>query len=217
MNRTFSVIRRRAGIVDILTPRVNGVEGYRFKSGTNFDVGAFATIFTSPKVGFIDEPGVDRRVIEAQPTQGQVRMVFNPTTYGLTDSSQFWMQMWHVDGAGAETQVSASTLVLPDQTQFLSRGIGHIVLRGAAPDGASVADALQLDLPRLLTDWRILNEEMATDAYISFEPNGPEFLLLKNSSVPQFSSFLAQSGSIWVRGAGAPATLSISATVSNGR
>lgn len=216
MERTFSVIRRRPHIVDVLTPRVDGVAGYRFKAAANFD-GVFATIFTSTNVGFIDQPGVDRRVIETQPTEGQVRMVWNPTTFGLTDDAQFWLQLWHVDGAGVETQVSACTLVLPDQTQFLTRGIGHVLVRGSAPDGAAIANSLQLDLPRLLTDWRILNEDAATTAYIAFEPSGAEFALLPNANYPQFTSFTAQSGSIWIRGDGAPATLSISATVANGR
>jgi hypothetical protein len=214
MTRIFSVIRRRPGIVDVLTPRVAGVEGYRFKASANFD-GVFVTIFTAPKFGFLDTTGVDQRVIEAQPTDGQVRMVFNPTTYALTDGNQFWLELFHVDGAGVETQVSAPTLVLPDQTQFLSRGYGHIILHGDAPSAVTVAGSLQLDLPRILCDWRVLNEEGATSAYIAFEPGGPEFTLLPNSTTPQFSTFTARSASVWVRGGGAAATLSIEATVAN--
>lgn len=214
MNRVFSVIRRRPGILDCLTARVPAVEGYRFKASANFD-GVFATILTAPKFGFIDTVGVDQRVIEAQPTDGQVRIVFNPTTYGLTDANQFWLELFHVDGAGAETQVSAPTLVLPDQTQFLSRGYGHILLHGDAPSALSVAGSLQLDLPRIMTDWRILNEEGATPAFVAFEPGGPEFTLLPNSLTPQFATFTAKSGSVWVRGGGAAATLSIQATVAN--
>lgn len=214
MKRIFSVARRRPGIVDLFTPRTTGVEGYRLKASSNFD-GVFATILTAPKFGFLDTTGVDQRVIEAQPTNGQVRIVFNPTTYGLTDANQFWLELFHVDGAGVETQQSAPTLVLPDQTQFLTRGYGHIVLRGDAPNAATVAGSLQLDLPRLLCDWRILNEEGATTAFIAFEPGGPEFALPPNSTTPQFATFTAKSGSIWVRGSGAAATLSIQATASN--
>jgi len=216
MNRIFSVIRRRPGIVDVLTPRVNGVEGYRFKAATNFDA-VFGTIFTSPKFGFMDTVGVDQRKIEAQPTRDQVRMVFNPATYALTDTQHFWLKLFHVDGAGVETAVSAPTLVLPDDTQFLHRGIGHILIRGSAPSGATVASSLQLDLPRLLTDWRILNEESARDAYVAFEPGGPEFRLKQNSTLPQYLTFTGQSASILVRGDGGTATLSIQATVANGR
>ena len=105
MNRTFSVIRRRPRIVDMLTPRVDGVVGYRVKASTNFDV-APTTLFTSTNVGFLDTSGVDRRVIESQPTQGQVRMVWNPVTYGLTDEAPIWLTLWHVDAASVETQVS---------------------------------------------------------------------------------------------------------------
>ena len=214
MNRIFSVARRRPGIVDLFTPRVAGVEGYRLKAAANFD-GVFATILTAPKFGFLDDVGVDRRVIESQPTGGQVRIVFNPTTYALTDANPIWLTLYHVDAAMVETQVSAPTLVLPDQTQFLTRGYGHVILRGDAPNAATVAGSLQLDLPRLLCDWRILNEEAGTDAYVAFEPGGPEFLLKRNSIQPQFSTFTAKSGSVWVRGAGATAKLSIEATVAN--
>jgi hypothetical protein len=214
MNRTFSVNRRRSGIVDVLTPRVNGVAGYRFKAASNFDA-PFVTIFTSTNVGFVDTVGVDQRVIEAQATQGRVRMVFNPTTYGIDDTAHLWLTLWHVDGLGSETQMSAPTLVLPDLTQFLSRGQGHILLRGSAPAAVDVTGSLQLDMPRLMSDWRILNEDPATQAWIAFEPTGPEYVLKVPDTEPQFMSIKAASGSLWVRGDGGNPTLSIQATVAN--
>lgn len=213
MNRTLTVSRRRAGIVDTYVPKVYGVAGYRLKAATNFDA-AFATIFTSTNVGFVGD-GVDQRVLESQPVNGRVRMVWNPTDYSLDDTQPIWVKLYHVDGGGAETQVSACTLIVPDETQFLSRGAGHLMLRGTAPNAADVGGSLQLDLPRLQTDWRILNENSTTAAFVAFEPGGPENALLPNSYTPQLVSFKANSASVWVRGGGAPVILSIHATNSN--
>ena len=214
MNRTFSVIRRRPRIVDMLTPRVDGVVGYRVKASTNFDV-APTTLFTSTNVGFVDTDGVDQRVIESQPTQGQVRMVWNPTTFGLQDGNQLWLSLWHVDAANVETQVSAPTLMLPDQTQFLHRGAGHVLVRGFAPVAVSVAGSLQLDFPRLMCDWRVRNEDATNSVFIAFEPNGPEYALNAPDTETQFMSLRANAASIWVRAAAGTPILSIHATVAN--
>lgn len=212
MERTLTVSRRRPGIVDTYVPRVNGVVGYRLKAAANFD-GVFATILTSTNVGFVG-PGVDQRTLETQPTTGRVRFVWNPTDYGLDDTAHLWVILYHVDAASVETQVSAPTLVLPDQTQFLSRGYGHVQIRGTAPS-AVAGSALQLDLPRLLTDWRILNESTTVSAWVSFEPKGPEYLLAANTTLAQFTSFKPNSASVWIRGDGGTAPISMHATFAN--
>lgn len=214
MQRTLTVNRRRAGIVDTYVPKVAQVVGYRLKAATNFDA-AFATIFTSTNVGFVGA-GVDQRVLESQPLGGKVRMVWNPTDYGLDDKQPVWVQLFHVDGGGAETQVSACTLIMPDETQFLHRGSGHLLLRGSAPAAATVAGSLQLDLPRLQTDWRILNESSTDAAYVSFEPGGGENKLPANATYSQFHTFKANSPTVFVRSGGVgPVTLSIQTTNSN--
>ncbi len=213
MNRTLTVSRRRAGIVDTYVPRVTGVVGYRLKAATNFDA-AFSTIFTSTNVGFVGE-GVDQRVLESQPVNGRVRMVWDPTDYGLDDNQPIWVKLYHVDAAAVETQVSACTLITPDETQFLSRGAGHLMLRGTAPSAADVGGSLQLDLPRLQTDWRVLNESTTRGAFVAFEPGGPENYLPANSQTPQLISFKANSGSIWIRGDAGTVIMSIHTTNSN--
>lgn len=215
MNRTLTVNRRRKGIVDTYVPKVYGVVGYRLKAATNFD-GVYNTILTSTNVGFVG-PGVDQRVIESQPLGGKVRFVWNPTDYALDDNQHLWVKLYHVDAAAVETQVSAPTLIFPDDVQFLHRGAGHLLLRGTAPSAASVAGSLQLDLPRLQTDWRILNENTTTGAFVAFEEGGPEYYLPPNSTVPQFTSFSANSASVWIRGNGAAVTLSLHSTNTNPR
>lgn len=212
MERSLTVNRRRPGIVDTYAPKVYGVAGYRLKAAANFD-SPFNTIFTSTNVGFVGQ-GVDQRVLESQPINGKVRMVWNPADYGLNDSAHIWVQLFHVSGAGVETQVSAATLILPDLTQFLHRGTGHVLIRGTAPS-AVAGSALQLDLPRLMTDWRVFNESVTKQVWISFEPNGPEYVLKVNDTAPQFTSWKANAASIWIRGDGGTAPLSIHATYAN--
>lgn len=213
MTRTITVSRRRPGIVDTYVPKVYGVAGYRLKAATNFDV-AFTTILTSTNVGFVGD-GVDRRVIDTQPLQNRVRFVWNPTDYGLDDTQPVWVKLYHVNGGGVETEMSAPTLITPDDTQFLHRGAGHLMVRGTAPLAADASGALQLDFPRLQTDWRVLNEDPIGNAFVAFEPGGPENLLRANSLTPQLVSFKAHSASIWVRGSDKPVLLSIHTTNSN--
>ena len=216
MNRVFSIIRRRPHIVDLVTPFVYGVAGYRIKSALTFDAAAPVTVLTSPNTGFLDD-SIDYRVIDSQPMQGRVRIVFNPATYGLDDNVVHWLWLFHVDAVGVETPVSAATLLLPDASLFLSRGQGHIVVTGAAPNAVDVTHALQLDFPRLMTDWRVHNTDGSKSAFIAFEEGGSEYELQAPSAIPQLSTYQATSGSCWVRGSGGAVNLTIAATVANPR
>jgi hypothetical protein len=207
MNRLFSVRRRRPNIVDIDTPKVYGVDGYRLKWDTNFD-GAFATTFlTSTNVGFLDD-AVNRNVIETQPVTDKVRIVFNPATYSITDTLPFWLKFVQVIG-GVEQTPGAPTLVLPDASHH---GVGLVTIHGDAPSGATVANSLQIDLPMLMQDFRVHNESTARDLYLATEANGPEVMVPKSSDI-QSLSFLATQGSIYVRSLGGTATFSLSFTL----
>jgi hypothetical protein len=192
--------------VDIDTPKVYGVDGYRLKWGANFD-SVFATILTSTNIGFLDD-AVNRNVIETQPVTDKVRMVFNPATYGIPDTSQFWLQFFPVIG-GAEQTPGAPTLVLPDSAHH---GVGLVVIHGDAPNGATSANSMQLDLPMLMQDFKIHNEEAGNDLFISTEAGGPEVMVAR-STIIQSLGFLPTQGSIYVRGGGAAVTFSLSFTL----
>ena len=196
MNRTFSVIRRRPGIVDVLTPIVYGVSLYRLKWASNFDVVPFTQFIDSTNVGFRD-PSINPWTVELQQTGGQVRIVFNPTTYGITDTQSFWLELFQVDGLGVETQVSAPSLILPDSAHH---GVGQVTIHGTAPAATSSANSLQIDLPRLMSDFRIHDEDGSNYLYVATEQNGAEEQL-KPDTFPQYSSFSSTQGSLWVRGA----------------
>jgi hypothetical protein len=196
MNRLFKIARRRPGIVDFYTPLTQGLDtaGYRISWAQNFD-GSFATIINSTNVGFLD-PNVLRNKIETQPTTGtDVRIVFSPTSYSITDTSSFWLQFSQITG-GTPTLVSAPTLILPDSA---NKGQGVVTIQGNAPLGATSANSLQLDFPFVMQNFQINNNSSSATLYISTEQGGPEFALPPSAGFP-YSTIWASQPSIWVRG-----------------
>lgn len=189
MNRLFSIRRRRPNIVDIDTPLQAGVDGYRLKWATNFD-GVFASALTSTRNGFIDD-NVNRAVIESQPVTGKVRIVFDPDTYSITDTSAFWLQFVPVTG-GVEGTPGAATLVLPSTA---NHGVGVVVIAGTAPNAAP----LQLDLPGLMQDIRFTNTDAANPLLVATEDGGPQMSFLFEQGVEGLT-MLGTQGSIYVQG-----------------
>lgn len=207
MNRIFKIVRRRPHIVDLYTPYVAGVEFYRVKWATNFDA-APTNIIDSTNIGFLDS-NVNRNVIETQPTTGtDVRIVFDPTTYSIPDDVSFWLQVARVVG-GSETVVGAPTLVLPDAARH---GIGIIAIRGDAPNEASSADSLQIDLPMLMQDFKVQNEDGANSLFIATEQGGAEQVFPALLPIQPWS-LMGTQGSLYVRGGGGDVTFSASFTL----
>jgi hypothetical protein len=198
MNRLFSIRRRRPHIIDIDTPKVYGVDGYRLKWAQNFD-GVFAAILTSTNVGFLDD-NVNRNVIETQPVTDKVRIVFDPTTYSISDVKSFWLKFFPVTG-GVEGTPGAATLVLPDAAHH---GVGDVAIAGTAPNGT----ALQLDLP-LVQDIRFTNLDAAKSLLVGIEDGGPTTTILPKVGEQSLGIYGTQ-GTLYVTGSGA--TVDFSAT-----
>lgn len=158
--REFQVVDRRANLLDIITPKRPDVQGYRFRAAPNFD-GTFVTILTADiSSGFLD-PTVDRRVLTPLPAgRNHVRVVFDPQTFfgaaAIVDADHFWLTFTPVDFAGAPGTESNPGLILPADQYGVS---GRIMIQGNAPNEASWADSLQLDLPLRMQDFRITNNE----------------------------------------------------------
>lgn len=220
MNRLFSIIRRRPNYVDVVTPFNYNADGYRLKWAANFD-GAFTTMFTSTNVGFVD-PAINPYAIDAQPMGGStglagssrnIRIVFDPATYGITDTSSFWLQFVQTVG-GVEQTPGAPTLVLPDSAL---KGQGIVTIHGNAASATSSAGALQLDLPFRMQNFQIHNEDGANYLYVSTEASGAE-QQLRPDTFAQYSTLWGAQPSIWVRGAtptntGAPVAFSATFTL----
>lgn len=208
--RTFSCFRRRPHIVDLLTPVVAGTSTYTIKWSQNFD-GVFASIINCTNVGFYDD-NIPRGKTELQNTNGFVRMTFDPTTFGIDDTKSFWLQLWETLPPSAPAQISACTLLLPDTALH---GQGIVTIHGQAPSEASSATSLQLDLPFVMQNFQIHNEDGSNALYVATEQGGPEQQLggSATSVFPQYETIWGAQPTIWVRGGGAAVNFSATFTL----
>jgi hypothetical protein len=165
-DRDFSTYRRRPHYVDILTPKRVGVEGYRLKAARNFD-GVFETIITADiGRGYLD-PSINPQVINTAPGNKHVRFIFDPDTFqaphaaDLLDDEHIWLQFFPVDFLGAEGTGGAKTLLLPDDEM---KAAGRVTVTGEAPNAATVANSLRLDMPFRMRNLTIRNNEASTIA-----------------------------------------------------
>lgn len=206
--RLFSILRHKPGLVDLVTQlkaESTGVASYRLKTDT-VPTGAFATtVITVPRNGYLD-PSLASTHSVIQPGNN-VRMVFKPSNFGLTDTGFFWIKLVYVDGAGAEMSnpaPSAPTLVLPPYS-------------GQAPSGFSATaptTALQIDLPMLMNNFRVLNSDGSNGLGVTFQEGGSEFVVPAGK---EFLNYDGVAGSIWVRGVGGATPFSVSFSYANPR
>lgn len=206
--REFQVVRRRANHVDIVTPRRAGVEGYRFRAAPTFD-GTFVDLFTaSISAGHLD-PAIDRRVLNAlSNSRDHVRCVFDPDTFNgvaaIVDAHQFWLTFTPIDFAGAPGAESAPGLILPDSVRI---GSNRVTIDGNAPNGASLADSLQLDLPGKMQDFRITNNDGANSLFVATARGSGEHKVLPTATLDWFDG---AADTIFVRGDGGAVPIAVS-------
>jgi len=208
MSRMFSVIRRKPDFMHVVIPRSSTVDEYRLKWATNFDQAP--TQFLTPRnIGYVD-PAIDLRQ-HAVMAGDNVQLLFKPSTFSIPDTKPFWLQYFPVTG-GLEGTPSPMTLILPryNETQV-------VVISGLAPNGATVANSLQLDFPRLMSDLRIHNEHATVSLYVAFEPGGYEYQLQAPERTPQLSALVATQPCMLVRGGGGTPTFSATMTFSFAR
>lgn len=207
MSRLLSCIRRRPRYADFLTPVTAGVALYRLKRAS-VPEGPYTTFLSVSNVGFLD-PAINPLVVDAQQTGDQVRIVIDPVPYGIPETGPTYIQLFHVDGTGAETLKSGAMLLLPDSA---NHGATAVAMSGTAPNGATIANSMRVDLPRLGADFTLHNESATIPLYVAFVEGGAEFLLQPNTPLPQMVLRDAPVASFWVRGSGG--TCAFSATFS---
>lgn len=206
VQREFFIRRRRAGLVDLVTPNrtSTGIAGYTLQWAANFD-GVFAAI-VSNRLGFLDDnptTGISQAVLDPAPGQNH-RFVFNPTTFGITDTSHFWLRLLQLDSTGATVATSPPVLVLPESERHTRQ---RVIIQGTAPNQASVAASLRLYLPGGVTNLVIQNQETATHLFVATNTTGPE-TDLSPDALPEFGTFDGVVEQILVRGGGATAAFS---------
>lgn len=205
--RLFSILRRKPGLVDFITPLMppsTGVAQYRLKTDTT-PTGAFATTVMTVRGGYLDPSLVGTHSV-IQPGEN-VRIVFKPSNFGLSDTAMFWLKLVYIDAANAEMASpapSAPTLVLPPFTGNTIAGF-----TASAP-----TSALQIDLPRAMDSFRLVNPDATNGIGIAFQEGGPEV------TVTAGKDLLNQNGavsSIWVRGIGGATSFSATFSYANPR
>lgn len=200
--RLFSILRRKPGLIDFVTPlqaQSAGVKSYRLKTDTT-PSGAFATtVMTVPRTGFVD-PDVKGAHNVIQPGNN-VRVLFKPSNYGLSDAA-FWLKLVFIDEADAEMVTpapSAPTLISPP-----TAGSEQMAFTASAP-----TSALRIDLPRAMNNFRILNLDGANALMVAFQEGGPEATVPFGKENSGFSGIVS---SIWVRGVGGAVAFSATFT-----
>jgi len=195
--RLFSILRRKAGLIDLITPirpESEGVAYYRLKKDTD-PGGAFASVvLTAPRTGLID-PAVAGNHHVIQPGEN-VRMIFNPSNYTLSDAA-FWVKLVYVNAALSEMvspAPGAATLVLPPFTGPIQTGFS-----GTAPVGAALANSLQIDLPRAMDNFRIRNLDTTNPLFVATDPGGPEMQVVAGMELAGFSGLVS---TLFVRSTG---------------
>jgi hypothetical protein len=106
--------------------------------------------------------------------------------------------------------ITAPTLLLPDTT---NKGIGNVVIQGNAPAAISSAGSLQLDLPFLMQNFQITNNDTANTLYVATEQGGPEYEIGPKLGFPGFASIWGAQASLWVRGGGGAVNFSAAFTL----
>lgn len=193
MIREFSVVRRRPNLVDVTTPRRPSVDGYRLEWAANFD-GAYTALFTATNVGFVDDDLRDKG--HSMMAGDNVRMIFNPANYSITDTQPFWLRFVPVTG-GAPGTATPGVLILPDTS-----GRGTVIIAGNAPAGASVAASLVLHFPRLVEDLRVVNNSDTNVLMVAALDSDAEYTLKSGTSQHVLANLRGATSGIRVRGVG---------------
>jgi hypothetical protein len=202
VQREFSIRRRRAGLVDLITPNRTGagIAGYTIETATNFD-GVYSAIITN-RTGYLDD-AINQAVLDPMPGQNH-RFVFNPTTFSITDTAGFWLRLKQIDATGSTVATSPGVLVLPESERHARQ---RIIIRGTAPNQASVASSLRFYLPFGCANLVVQNQEGATHLFVATNVNGPETELAPDA-LPEFTTYDGVVEQLLVRGGGATAVFS---------
>lgn len=211
MPRQMSIVRRRPGNVDLTTPDIGGsppIVEYRFRVSTNFDA-APTNIQDVPRRGLRSASAVDNGYNDSR-FKGKVRFLFNPVDYaasGILDTSPFFIAMATRPLNGVFGSFSAQHMIVP----YDPSSDPLIVLNGDAPNGATIANSLEIQLPRIVDELIIKNID-AANLHIAFNSGGPEYQI-NPSTVLELADISASQ--IFVRGEGAAVTFNVIGALQN--
>lgn len=215
--RLFSILRRKPGFIHFTTPLLDssatGVVKYRLYTDTSPDFPSPTEVVTVTNLGLVDPAvaGPQNPIIPGR----NVQILMKPSNYGLPDSAFFWLKLVYVDSADADMSSpapSAATLVLPPFVGNEQAGFN-----ATAPSGTTIADSLQIDLPRQMSNFRVRNLSTTIPLYVAFQEGGPEIVVPGQTTSQESIGFEGLVSSIWVRGSGGTAAFSAQFTYANPR
>jgi hypothetical protein len=199
--RQLSINRRKPHLVDLLVDKTPGAYSYKLKWGANFDTSPFADFLTSPLSGFRDSAVDDASNITIY--GDRVRILFDPTTYGIPDNTVWWIKSSPLNSAGAEMSTSAALMILPSHPG--GAYFPQLTITGSAPNVATLANSLEINFPQQMRDVRI---QSTAAIWAAFDPSGPE-ILLPGDPLPKDISRWSTQSALFVRGNGAAVPFSL--------
>jgi len=216
MSRSISVYRRKDNLVDLLVRHRAGKTGFRFGAASNFDA-AFTTFATVPNYG-LRSPSVPEAYAGSVGGQfrDQARFIFDPADYvataaALIDTAPFFLRIEARNPDGSFDTPEAMHLILPPPIEP-RRAIN---LRGTIPIGASLATALEIQLPGQCNDFSIMNDGGA-NMFVAFHPTGGEYQIFPvTGEFWTMEQYLTSISQIFVRGNGGTTTASMNFTLKN--
>jgi hypothetical protein len=211
--QTFSIIRRRSNLIDMVIPKQVGVDGYRIRGAPNFD-DTFNDMFTaSIGSGFLDV-NVDRRTLHTVPGTNRIRAVFDPQTFNgatnIVDAEQFWLTFQPVVGGTPGTETDPVLILTEPQR----RGSAQIAINGTALVGADVTSSQRLCLGSRTLGLTIKNDGPTNPMFVAVAPNGPEVEVLAGE-VYDFGT-ISLTDQLLVRTTGGTTTFSATFLLSSG-
>ena len=189
-----------------MTPVRAGVDGYRFEAASNFDAATYTTLFTATTQGFVD-PALVSPANVIQPLQNNIRIIFDPANYGLTDNLAFWMHFVPVTG-GTPGTAGSCVLILPD-----AAGRSMIVISGDAPVATDVSGSLTLGMPGLVEDLRIVNNDSTNPMFVATDESNAEYQLDPIINSTSIVAFRGAVSTLRVRSTGAKVHFSATCTL----
>jgi hypothetical protein len=243
--RYLSLYRRRSNLVDVnlqsgpYAPMALGLaagkvaSSYSFYVGANFDTASPTLFQVVPASGGYASPttslpgyniAFDGEQFSQSRTPYLTRFKFAPsdyitgglvntafTTAGVTDLTPFWLTVIQTNLDGTTNSRTAPHLILP----YSSQPNRPILLSGTAPEGAALANSLEIQLPQQVNNIYIQNNGSNVLA-VAFEPTGPEFLLNpfseEGTNLPLVYPVSSQ---IFVRGSGGSTTFNLISSLKN--
>lgn len=214
MPREFSLTRRRPGVVDLLVnidPSASPpVSAWKFEAATSFN-GPFASIATMGNGGYRSKTVKDFSYSDS--FRGKVRFVWNPIDFslfvpGIEDTKPLYLRVSKKTlGSGVFGPPGAIHIVSP----YDPSAHPPIHLAGDAPAAVSLADALELQLPKNCHQF-IFENLGGSNMFLSLSLAGPEYKLKPGTILELFDT---TSSLVFVRGEGSSTEFRAVCTIQN--